>query len=197
MTQQRRKGREKDRKRGRRRTGSTETNDGEKSRNSRKRKQMLRHLTSRFPKTTREEMEWQAINRDTAKLAEAVWAAQGMMLGCRIMREKMSQKGWPYTEEERNDKGGKSPQGRRSKGKPFSCRRCLLDLSRCSEHVRKYECLSETFEELVSHRFHHTILQGWQLLLYYLFPINFHAIRFILISEWSQSFIDDLHCREV
>ena len=87
MTQQRRKGREKDRKRGRRKTGSTETNDSEKSRNSRngrngrKRKQMLCHLTSRYQETTREETERQAINRDCrkclmsqkdiAKLAEA------------------------------------------------------------------------------------------------------------------------------
>jgi hypothetical protein len=134
--------------------------------------------------------------KDIAKLAEAVWVGQSMMLGCRIMRERMSQKGWPYTEEERNDKGGKSPQGRRSKGKPFSCRRCLFDLSRCSEHVRKCECLSETFEELVSHRFHHHTTR-LAALLYYPFPIIFHARHFILISRRSQSFIDNLHYRKV
>jgi hypothetical protein len=100
MTQQRRKGREKNRKRGRRRTGSTETNDGEKNRNNRKRKQILRHLTSRYQKAIREETERQAINRDyrkylisqkdIAKLAEAVQAGRGMMLGYRIMRKRIS-----------------------------------------------------------------------------------------------------------
>jgi hypothetical protein len=111
---------------------------------------MLPHLISRYQETTREETERQAINRDCrkylmsqkdiAKLAQAVQADQGMMIGYRIIRERMSPKGWPCTEE-RNDKGDKSSQGRRSKGKPFSCRRCLLDLSRCSEHVRKCKCL--------------------------------------------------------
>jgi hypothetical protein len=83
-----------------------------------KERQIL-HLTSRHQETTREETKRKAINRDCKKylmsqkdiamLAEAVQASQGMVLGCRIMRERMSQKGWPYTEEERHDKGGKSP----------------------------------------------------------------------------------------
>jgi hypothetical protein len=45
--------------------------------------------------------------------------------GC-VRRSQVSDSDGRPRLEERNDKGGESSQGRRSKGKPFSCRRCLL-----------------------------------------------------------------------
>ena len=96
--------------------------------------------------------------KDIAKLAEAVQAGQGMMLGLQDYEGKDEPKGLAVHRGE-TTREARAPKAGGAKGNHFHVEDASL-ISLDAEHVRKCECLSETFEELVSHHFHHTILQG-------------------------------------